>query len=119
MSSVTRAGLDRLERALETQALRRRANERVVEAAVEVGLSLQLPLEFVCECSHSSCETVLERVTVAEYLATHSDVGWFIVARGHEDQLIGCCSSEHATCWSRIGPGSTALYVASTAARPP
>ena len=63
-------------------AIFREANERILNAAVEMELDDSGLLPFLCECAAVGCTTVV-RLTSAEYEAVRQDATRFINAPGH------------------------------------
>jgi hypothetical protein len=67
-----------------TESLFRDVNERIAEAAKELGTSYA---EFVCECADPACD---ERFAahLEEYETVRSDGRRFLVAPGHDEPAI-------------------------------
>ena len=68
-----------------TQSVFRDANERILEAAHDIGADPQR-LPFICECSDTSCTTVL-LLEPADYSAVRRNARRFLHAPGHDDGL--------------------------------
>jgi hypothetical protein len=68
-------------RVARTESLFRDVNERIAEAAKDLGVSYA---EFVCECADPACD---ERFAahLEEYEAVRADGRRFLVAPGHEE----------------------------------
>jgi hypothetical protein len=75
---------DQEERRARNEALFREVNERIEDAARAAPIDVA---QFLCECSNTSCDTVLE-VPIAEYEAVRAIATRFIVAPGHESRDI-------------------------------
>lgn len=79
-------------RLAENEALFRVLNENIVEIASSLGGDV--PYEFVCECSTTTC---LERLslTLGEYEKVRQNGSHFLVAPGHETPQVEKVVSEH------------------------
>ncbi len=74
-----------LERLARNQAMFREANQRIVAAAAEIGLSTPT-VPFICECADPSCTQVLA-VDLGDYEAIRRNARRFLHAPGHDDGL--------------------------------
>ena len=74
--------LDRLAR---NQTMFREANQRIVAAAGEIGLTPQ-GVPFICECADPACTQVIT-IDVADYEAVRRNPRRFLHAPGHDDGL--------------------------------
>jgi hypothetical protein len=72
------------ERMIRNEEIFREANQRIREAAEEIGLDGAAP--FVCECSDQSCSEVI-LVSLEEYEAVRRDEDRFIHAPGHLSEI--------------------------------
>ena len=72
------------ERRTENQALRREANERIVEVMAHMAGVEVAPIEIICECGDESCRTLLP-IDQAVYAHIRADGDVYVVARGHEE----------------------------------
>lgn len=79
--------MDRLtaERVARNQSTFRDANEKIVAAAGEIGVS-QHAVPFICECAETSCTQVL-LIDLAEYSAVRRHPRRFLHATGHHDDV--------------------------------
>jgi hypothetical protein len=72
------------ERRAENQALRREANERIVEVMAHMeGVELA-PIEIICECGDEACRSLLP-MDQADYARIRADGDLYVLARGHEE----------------------------------
>jgi len=70
--------------AVESQALYRRVNERILELA---GASASSAGLFVCECSRAECSQPLD-LSPLEYETVRRHGSRFVVATGHDDPSV-------------------------------
>ena len=70
-------------RRAEHQALRREANERIVEVIAHMEGHGRGLIEVICECGGEDCQTLLP-MNVADYGEVRVDSALYVVARGHE-----------------------------------
>lgn len=75
------------------QAVFRDANERILDAANEIGADPHR-LPFICECADTACTTVL-LLEAADYGAVRRNPRRFLHAPGHDDDL-GTVVEAHA-----------------------
>ena len=69
------------ERIARNEAIFRKANEGIREAAERLEVDMKVP--FFCECADANCREIL-RLTLDEYRLVRSDARHFINAPGHE-----------------------------------
>ena len=74
------------ERIARNDAVFRKANEEIREAAERLDVDMKVP--FICECADPNCRTIL-RLTLEEYRAVRSDARHFINAPDHEAAAQG------------------------------
>jgi hypothetical protein len=84
------AGLS-AERIARNEAIFRRENDKIREAAERFDVDMRVP--FICECADPSCRKILP-LTLQEYRAVRSDARHFINAPGHEAAAQG---------WGEVG----------------
>lgn len=72
-----------LERLARNQATFREANQRIVDAAGEIGVRSQA-VPFICECADPACTQVLP-IDRADYEAVRRHPRRFLHAQGHDD----------------------------------
>ena len=74
------------ERIARNDAVFRKVNEEIREAAERIEVDMKVP--FICECADPNCRKLL-RLTLEEYRAVRSDARHFINAPGHEAAAQG------------------------------
>ena len=74
------------ERIARNDAIFRKANEKIREAAERFEVDTKVP--FICECADPKCRKILQ-LTLPEYRAVRSDARRFINAPGHEAAAQG------------------------------
>jgi hypothetical protein len=67
-------------------AVFRKANESIADAAARYGLDDGRVVPFVCECSDPACTKVI-RLTLHDYRSIRDNPRWFAHANGHEADI--------------------------------
>jgi hypothetical protein len=75
------------ERIARNDAAFRDANERIEQAAAEIGVA-NGPLPFICECADREC-TEIVLLELDEYAAIRANPRWFLAVPGHERRAGG------------------------------
>ena len=78
---VEQTDTDQAERAANTEATFRDANEEIEDKRRELGLERERT-PVLCECADERCTVVL-RLTAEEYEHARSNPRWFLLAPGH------------------------------------
>jgi hypothetical protein len=73
---------DRHRRA-ENQALRREANERILDVIVHIEAVGRASIDVICECGDDDCRSLFP-MDEADYAQIRADDALYVVARGHE-----------------------------------